>query len=578
MMKGKNEVRTQKWDLESIYKEGSKSKEFRENLRQIDGWIDAFMANDLVDVPAVETWEKMSAALQDADSFISCLLAQDVQDNEAENLEGILTDLKAKFLTKTNFFDLALASLSKERFDALVNGTAQPFALHERVRKVKEKLPPEQEHLLNDLSVDGYHGWSKLYHSVLGRELIPFRGSTLSWGQAYNRLSDSDMQVRKEIFEASNSVWKEHSYIYSQVINRIAGFRLKAYEHRGWHFLKDPLDSNRMQQKTLDAMWSTIEKNKKPFIDGLIRKAKGMGKQKLRWYDLDAPAHADESESLISYEDAAAFIIDQFATVSPRLSAFAEKAFSRGWVEAEDRAGKRPGGFCVGLPLRKESRIFMTFSGTYESLFTLAHELGHAYHNEIIFELPEMSRQFPMNLAETASTFAEMVVSEAAYHKEKDEGKKRRLLEMKMQRNIAFLCNIHARFLFETSFYEERKKGNVSTERLCDLMEQAQKKAYEGALEEYHPYFWASKMHFNFTDVPFYNFPYTFGYLFSLGVYLQGIQKENFDAWYAALLADTGRMTAEELALKHLKADLTQEKFWQVCLDYLTKQVDHSHN
>lgn len=573
MNKNKVEL-SQKWDLDSLYSEGSKSKAFKDQLAKIDKRIQTFVPSALAEEKMVKEWEGISEALLDAESFISCLLAQDVHDSDAETLEGIITDLKAQFLTKSNAFDRVLASLPTKRFDALVKVTGQVFPLQERVKRVKEKLPPEQEHLLNDLSVDGFHGWSKLYHSVLGRELIPFRGKTLSWGQAYNRLSDSDPQVRKEIFEASNHIWKEHSHIYSQVINRIAGFRLKMYQHRGWHFLKEPLDSNRIQQDTLDAMWSAIEKNKKPFIASLHQKAKSLGLAKLHWYDQDAPTVQEEGmDRLISYEEASNFIIEQFATVSPRLSSFAEKALTRGWVEAEDRPGKRPGGFCVGLPLKKESRIFMTFSGTYESLFTLAHELGHAYHNEVIFNLPELSRQFPMNLAETASTFAEMVVSEAAYAKEKDERKKRQILEMKMQRNIAFLCNIHARFLFETSFYEERINGNVSTERLCVLMEDAQKKAYDNALGEYHPYFWASKMHFNFTDVAFYNFPYTFGYLFSLGVYLRGIQKDNFDDWYAALLADTGRMTADELATKHLNADLTKEKFWQECIDYLIGQI-----
>jgi oligoendopeptidase F len=573
-MNSKIKTLSQKWDLESLYKGGSKSTVFKDQLREIEVEIDAFMTGDLGEVKWVAVWEGISEALQHADSFICCLLAQDVHDSDAETLEGILTELKAKFINKTNLFDRMLASLSKERFDALMKSTNQSFPFIERVTRVKEKLSIEQESLLNDLAVDGYHGWSKLYHSVLGRELIPFRGEFLSWGQAYNKLSDSDETVRQEIFEASNHLWNAHSHIYSQVINHIAGFRLKMYEHRGWDFLKEPLDSNRMQKKTLEAMWSAIEKNKKPFIDSLQKKAKSLGRKKLRWFDLDAPvATSNKQESLISYEEASSFIITQFATVSPRLSAFAEKALSKGWVEAEDRPGKRPGGFCVGIPLRKESRIFMTYSGTYESLFTLAHEIGHAYHNEVIFHLPDMSRHFPMNLAETASTFAEMVVSEAAYHNEKDETRKKQLLDMKMQRNIAFLCNIHARFLFETAFYEERKSGNVSTDRLCFLMEQAQMKAYDEALDEYHPYFWASKMHFNFTDVPFYNFPYTFGYLFSLGVYLKGIQKENFDEWYAALLADTGRMTAEDLALKHLNADLTTEKFWQECLDYLIQQI-----
>jgi oligoendopeptidase F len=209
------------------------------------------------------------------------------------------------------------------------------------------------------------------------------------------------------------------------------------------------------------------------------------------------------------------------------------------------------------------------------NLFTLAHELGHAYHNEVIYSLPGFAQHYPMNVAETASTLAETIVIDEMIHQSDHLKIKKSLLDFKLQRAVIFLMNIHARFLFETRFYEERKKGFVLPKTLNVLMEDAQKEAYCDALEEWHPHFWIAKQHFYFSDYPFYNFPYTFGYLFSLGIYSflkkgEGTSFQN----YEALLKDTGQMNVEELALKHLRTDLTTQDFWMRALKLIQNDVN----
>jgi oligoendopeptidase F len=216
----------------------------------------------------------------------------------------------------------------------------------------------------------------------------------------------------------------------------------------------------------------------------------------------------------------------------------------------------------------------MTYAGTASNVATLAHELGHGYHQHVMNDLPALAQDYAMNVAETASTFAELVVSDAAMKGAASEDERMTLLEDKIQRSVAFYMNIHARFLFETQFYEERSKGLVSVEKLNELMVQAQKQGYNDALAEYHPYFWASKLHFYITEVPFYNFPYTFGYMFSAGIYAEALrQGTGFEDKYVALLRDTGRMTVEELADKHLGVDLRQPEFWQRAMDLSAEDV-----
>lgn len=577
---------SQTWDLENIFRGGSASEQFKHYLTTLNNDIVLLeeMLKQLKPIKgSILHLQSVSVRLIQAHSFVGCLLAQNVHDNRAEILDSELSELSAQFANASNLLDQHLKNISEDDFNALLeDSTLAPisYPLKERRRRISEKLPLDQENLINTLSVDGYHGWSHLYGTVIGQLTIPIKKEgkdvRLSWGQAYTLFSSPNRAMRKAVFESSNQVWEDNQNIFAPVLNHIAGYRLKLYEKRGWTLLREPLDINRMELSTLNTMWDVIKKNKKIFVDYQNRRARLLGLKKLSWYDLEAPLNINSAQDpcITPYEKAAQNIVEKFTQFSPKMGAFARKAFEEKWIEAEDRSGKRPGGFCTDVPLNKESRIFMTYSGLREDVLVLAHELGHAFHNHVIFEQPVMARDFPMNLAETASTFAEMLMIESDFKEEQDPLKRINLMDGKLQRSVVFLFNIHARFLFESRFHEERKGGMLSSRRLCELMESAQKEAYEGVLEEYHPYFWASKMHFSSTGYPFYNFPYTFGYLFSLGVYQKACTEKHFEDRYIALLADTGRMSAEELAQKHLGEDLTQEHFWQSTLDFLKRDAE----
>src|SRR6185312_14491633 len=301
--------------------------------------------------------------------------------------------------------------------------------------------------------------------------------------------------------------------------------------------------------------------------------AKMLGTEKMNWYDMEAPVTA--STKKMPYQEGAEFILKHFGEFGPELESFSRNAFEKGWIEAEDRPNKRPGGFCTGMPMSEQSRIFMTYSGTMSNVATLAHELGHAFHSYALRPVHWMNRQYAMGVAETASTFAEMIVADAAVKAAETKEEKIALLEDKIQRSVAFFMNIHARFLFETRFYEERKNRIVSAARLNELMTEAQREAYGDALDTAHPHFWASKLHFYITGVPFYNFPYTFGYLFSLSIYAKALEEgEGFEQKYMALLRDTAIMSVEDLAMKHLGEDITKQEFWAKGVALCVKDVE----
>lgn len=570
------------WDLDSIFPGGSKSPQFARYLDELE--------NDIKDLssevsrgpsPTIESWiqritqiQALSKRLRQSGSFVSCLNAQDVNDTNARILAARVSQLRSAFNSLMAMNDRHLVEMSDDQWRVLLDQEPlKPvaFNLNERRERARDKLPVQEEILANLLSPDGYHGWSDLYDVVTGKMTITIelngRTETLSPGQLQNRLSDPDPRVRAYLMGKWEEAWSQVADLCALALNHLSGFRLALYEKRGWDsFLKEPLENNRMSQKTLDAMWRTIEENRDRLVTYLKRKKRYLGLDKLGWQDYGAPIAT--SQTRITYDEAAELIVEELGRISPKMASLAERAFRENWIESADRPGKRMGGFCTSFPESQVSRVFVTFSGTLGNVATVAHELGHAFHQSVMNDIPPMAQQYAMNVAETASTFSELVISDAALRKSKSRKERLVLLDDKLSRAVDLLMNIHSRYLFETSFYSARKNGMVSTEKLNDLMLEAQKEAFGGALDLYHPHFWASKLHFYNTGTPFYNFPYTFGFLFSSGIYARAKQEgSSFEEKYINLLRDTGRMKVEDLAMKHLGVDLTQSSFWQSAID-----------
>ncbi len=582
----------QTWDLDVFFPGGSKSPEFRRFLDDLAAGAASLKQRlEAGSAPAtvaeLEGWTPLLGEFQDlaqrnrqAGAFISCLTAQDMADEEAKLLQGRMTQIRAALSSATTLLDHQISQMPEEVFTALVERPEFAdiaYPLRERRARAGMRMDPERESLAGDLAVDGYHAWGRLYNELVARVRIPWEegGRTvhLSAGQAANKLHDPDRAVRAELFTRWEKAWGEQADLFAAALNHLAGFRIQLYRHRGWDsILTEPLENNRMKAETLEVMWEVIGRNKTIFVEYLNRKARVLGLEKLAWYDVEAPVGGAAAK--FSYDEAADFIVEHFGRFSPDMADFARNAFAERWIEAEDRPGKRPGGFCTSFPLSRQSRIFMTFAGNLDNVSTLAHELGHAYHQSVMNDLPQLAQGYAMNVAETASTFAELLVSDAALQAAKSDEERLPLLAGKADRAVAFFMNIHARFLFETRFYAEREKGLVPAARLNELMVEAQKEAFRDALSTYHPHFWASKLHFYITGQPFYNFPYTFGFLFSSGVYARAQEEgQAFAQKYVDLLRDTGRMRVEDLAAKHLGVDLTKPDFWQDAVDVSVADV-----
>lgn len=576
---------TQKWELDSLFKGGSSSPVLQKELHALNQELQKLkeeLEQRISLTSSIRDLQRLECRYLEVDAFISCLLAQDVLDQSASQLNDWITSFKANLESVSDRLNIQLVQLTDADFDQLLKEKELQeiaFILQERRNWAKEKLPLNQENLINQLAIDGYQGWHEMYATLMGHLCISFEDRELSVGQVESQLAHPNRLTREKLFKSWSETWKSQEQVFAQILNHLAGFRVKTYAARGWsNVLKEPLFYNRMQETTLNTMWETVEQHKKPLERYLSKKAQLLGLSRLSWFDVEAPL-GDSDSQFIPFQEAAETIIRQFHLFYPAMGQFAQQAFQQQWIESEDRPGKRPGGFCSQHPQSKQSRIFMTYSGNQTNVFTLAHELGHAYHNYVVRDLPILAQQYRMNVAETASTLAEMVVIDSLIKAASDPLEKQKLLDSKLQRSVIFLMNIHARFLFEKRFYQARKKEIVLASQLNHLMEEAQQEAFQGVLTDWHPHFWVAKGHFYFTDVPFYNFPYTFGYLFSLGIYAQILKEgKSFGQRYDALLQDTGCMSVETLACKHLGVDLTQPFFWQEALELIKQDVEEFMN
>ncbi|MFH2055229.1 MAG: M3 family oligoendopeptidase [bacterium] len=586
-----------RWDLESIFPGGSDSKEYADFHRKVK--TDLTVARErLAALPKqlakdnFDAWRDLILEFQRlglhrglVGAFARCLISQDVADQKGFAAYSEAQSQYAEWLNLQNSIEAFAAAQSNEIWQEFLS---QPeikpisFYLNELRQLATEKMAPELESLALDLAVDGYHAWGSFYDRLSGEIKVDFAEpgklpEPLSVGQLANKFLSPDREVRKSAFTEYEKAWETRAGLAADTLNNQAGFRLTLYKRRGWKSaLHEPLQMGRMQEQTLDAMWSAVRQSlpqMKRYIDA---KKKLLGIDKFCWFDQMAPV--GELDISFNYGDAGKFIIKHLGSFSKELAEFAALALEKNWIEAEDRSGKADGGFCIGMNLIGQSRIFMTYSDDFGSMTTLAHELGHAYHQWVLKDTPFLSSIYPMGLAESASIFNELLVTDAALKEVANDKQKLMLLDQILQQPFILFCNIYARFLFDTSFYKERANGVVARERLAEMMLEAQKAAFGDILDRQaglHPLFWASKLHFFITDMPFYNFPYTIGYLFAGGIYDRAVKEGSaFAPKYRQLLEDTGRMTLEGVAAKHLGLDLTKPDFWSEAVERSVVHVD----
>ncbi len=517
--------------------------------------------------------------------YVSCLESVDAKDEMAKAKSSQLQQLIADKIQATKAVNLFISQCEDAVFDKVMS---HPDLQSSRFQWQQERslkpflLSEKEETLLAAMTPTGMTAWGNLYDAISGTLKVRLeqngKTETIGLAHAAGLTRSRNEQERKAAWQGVQQAWKENEEPAAAVLNSLAGWRLEVCKKRSHtkenSFLQQPLFVNRIEESTLNAMWSAVEQNKSEIQKAAFLMAKMHGKKKLDPWDLSAPAPVATDSGATSFEQAIQQIRTAFGNVDPRFGEFVDMMVKNQWIEARVLPNKASGAHCTGFIKSRTPRVFQTYLGSNQDISTLAHELGHAYHSWVIRDLSVHEQDYPMTLAETASIFSETVLTDDMIAHAKTKEQKIDFAWADIEGAVSLLMNIPARFEFEKNFYIRRQERTLSPRELSELTDQAWSKWYGDTLSTNDKMFWATKLHFSMADLSFYNFPYTFGYLFALSIYAR--RKElGADFWpkYTAILRDTGRMKAEDLVQKHLGEDIRRPEYWQKAIGVVKEKL-----
>ncbi|WP_122055394.1 M3 family oligoendopeptidase [Vibrio sp. Evd11] len=586
---------TPSWDLSIAYRDLDDAK-IEQDIELIQQCIELLYLHVekrhiiLAMQNAIQTSEAAGTLLSTINTFANCHASVDATHTEAKALLGRVAKLNSEMSQAFSPYEDTLIHAEPEFVNAVLEHDSadvagQRFAIESSRKLSSSRLSVAEEQLLAAMKVDGRDGWGRLYDNLTGSLKLSLKldgeDEALGFSQAASLLYGSEFDKQEPAWRAVQGAMKTHQESFASILNALAGWRLTENKKRSKisdvHFLDPSLHASRIVPETLDTMMSVAKANREVGQKAGLLMARVHGLDEMKpWNHLAAMPPLGDSESKVyPFDEAIEVIKTAFAEVNTEMADFVALMVENGWVDAAPAANKRLGAYCTKFAATRTPLVFMTWSGSRSDLMTLAHELGHAFHNWVMKDMPLCQTRYPMTLAETASIFAENIVRDHLLKQAQTRNEKLEMLWEELSSSLALMVNIPVRFEFEKAFYEQREKGELTVQQLCDLMETTWKEWYGDAMTEADSYFWASKLHFSISQVSFYNYPYLFGYLFSKGVYAQRDAKgEQFYGDYVSLLRDTGSMMAEEVVQKHLGMDLTQADFWQQSIDMVKVQID----
>lgn len=435
-------------------------------------------------------------------------------------------------------------------------------------------LPGIGEKVMAKLKISGSNAWAELQQYLTSTVKVTYRGEEINLSAVRNLAYSAEAEVRKDAYEAELACYRSVEDSVAYALNSLKLETLNECELRGYESpLARTLEQSNMEKKTLDAMFAAIDQKLPMFRRYLKAKAHALGYENgLPWYDLFAPM--GKSSTRFTTQDARDYLVELFSHFDDELSGMVARAFDEEWIDFYPRSGKAGGAFCSGVSCIGQSRILTNFDGTLGDVVTLAHELGHAFHNQCIADHRPLNHDYSMPVAETASTFNECVVMNHAIAQAADDAEKLNLIESQLQDVTQIIVDIYSRYRFEDAVLRRRKEEFMGAAELCRIMLQAQADSYGDGLDSAlrHPYMWLCKSHYYGST--FYNFPYAFGGLFARGLYAKYAQEgASFVPIYKKLLHTTTVATAEDAA-KVAGIDLTDKEFWLSALAEVEEKID----
>lgn len=574
------------WSLDVLYT-GFDDKRWSEDLKKLDDCVERFQAfaAKLSDENEKETIKEGLKLLEEleglsAQMMIFCELrgAADTRDKDSMSYEGVLSQKRNRTrAAETKFAEYVATRKNLEqdiKEDAFL--TSYAYLLRNMAEDNRHLLSGDVEEALAKMDISGGAAWSSLQGYLTSSVEADLSGKKLTLSEVRNLAYSPSREERKAAYEAELACYDKIKDSVAYALNSIKMQDISECELRGFASpLTKTLYYARMKEETLNALFEAMTEYMPQFWRYLRLKAEKLGyADGLPWYELFAPL--GKSTKRYTTEEARDYLITVFSSFSPDMAEMMKRAFAEDWIDFYPRNGKVGGAFCEALNSKKEFRVLTNFSGSFSDLVTLAHELGHGYHDFMVHDNEPLNMEYSMPVAETASTFNENVITGYAIDHTGDEEEKLALIESQLSDTAQIMCDIYSRFLFESEVVERRRDSFLFADELNEIMLDAQKKAYGNGLDEncLHPYMWVCKSHYYSADLGFYNYPYAFGGLFARGLFAK-YKKEGsaFVENYKKMLKNTPVMSVEDVA-KICGIDLTDKEFWMMSLHSYDAEID----
>ena len=574
------------WDLSILYT-GFDAPEFSADLKDFDTAIAEvleFSSNlneyspEALLLRHIELETKLSSLAEKLIIYANLRYSANTADNEAASTMGVLMGKLSAVAAPSAAINKAIAKI--ENIESVIAGNdilkEHSYRILSIVKDSKHLLTDAEESLFAEMNISGASAWSDLQSSLTSSLKVDYKGEEITLSTVRNLAYDPDQETRKAAFEAELAAYPKIESSVAFALNSIKLQVIGEAARRGYESpLAKALDNSAMKRETLDALLTAMNEYMPAFRKYLRAKAKALGHEGgLPWYDLFAPM--GKSDKKYTTEDARDYLLGIFGKFDSELHDMVKDAFDNSWIDFFPREGKVGGAFDCAVHSAGQSRVLTNFDGSFSDVVTLAHELGHSFHDRQVYKNSPLNREYSMPVAETASTFNEVLVMNTAISECNDRDTKLALIESQLMDATQIIVDIYSRYLFEASVFANRPQEFLSPERMCELMLDAQRKAYGEGLDEncMHPYMWLCKGHYYSGGLSFYNYPYAFGGLFARGIYAKYLEDgKPFVETYKQMLRATGTSTVEDAA-KVCGIDLTDVNFWRAGLASIADQID----
>lgn len=566
------------WDLTPLYNNfhDTQFQEDLKNIQELNKKLSSYRQNNTEQAlrAYIETKIVLEKTIEKLYSFTELSLSAHTDDANALKYSDKLHNILASMTSEDIKNEAWIASYDLDQcHDPLIQ--EHLYILKEIQNNQKHILDDKQEAIIAHMKNTGSYAWLKHKNTVISSIKVTIDNKQYPLTEVLNMAYSPYKQTRMKAYLAEIEAYKPYENTIATCLNNIKGEVLYTTKLRGYDSVLDQsCIQSRLKRTTLDTLLEVMKNNLQPFRDYLKTKAEYLGYHNgLPWYELYAPVVEDDTE--YTFEKGSQFVLDQFYSFSQHLGDYAKKAIEDHWADIYPRENKVGGAFCENIMSLKQSRFLFNYGNHFSDVITIAHEFGHGFHGECLSQESILNSNYPMPIAETASTFCETIVTQAAL-KEASPIQQIAILENSLCDAAQVILDIYSRFLFESRFFKAREEGTVSVEEIKNMMLQSQIEAYGDGLDHnyLHPYMWTWKPHYYDPDYSFYNYPYAFGLLLAKGLYARYQQDtQNFPQEYEQLLSVTGKMDLEDVTAT-IGIDLTDKQFWQSSIDMLKKDID----